>query len=222
MTVTTTFHAAHGLHRTVPQGAVASSRASASPAMVFGLSSPANVLGFPPLFKPQREVLYESGMPIDFQLESLHLTKRRVSGGVLVRASPEAVWAVITDYEAMPEVIPNIISNVVRRDAVTGRVMIEQESQLSSRMGLVVSMELEALEKPQQQRLDLTRRSGHGFLEFNAAYTLQPRGDGTTYLSYEVVLVPCPIFPLPLVERKIRKEVPKMLYAVSEAARRTA
>ena len=55
-------------------------------------------------------------------------------------------------------------------------------------------------------------------LEFVAQYELRPRGDGTTYLSYEVELVPCPIFPLPLVERKIRKEVPKMLSAVSVAA----
>ena len=47
------------------------------------------------------------------------------------------------------------------------------------------------------------------------------RGDGSTYLSYEVELVPCPIFPLPLVERKIRKEVPRMLASVGAAAQRS-
>lgn len=156
---------------------------------------------------------------MDFQLETLHLTKRRVSGGVLVRASPEAIWSVITDYEAMPDIIPNILSNVVHRDAASGRVTIEQVSQLSSRMNLVVSMALEAVEHTQRRTLQLRRVSGHGFLEFDAQYVLEPRG-AETYLSYEVTLVPCPIFPLPLVERKIRKEVPKMLAAVGEAARR--
>ena len=50
----------------------------------------------------------------------------------------------------------------------------------------------------------------------------QPRPDGTTYLSYAVELVPCPIFPLPLVERKVRKEVPRMLHAVKTASQRSS
>ena len=194
--------------------------AAAAPAMVFGLNPPASSSGlFPPLFSPRSEVLYEGGTPIDFTLETLHLTKRRVSGGVLVRAPPEDIWSVITNYEAMPDVIPNILSNVVRRDAASGRVTIEQESLLSTRMNLVVSMQLEAVASPERWTLELRRTGGHGFLEFDAKYVLKPRGDGTTYLSYEVEMVPCPIFPLPLVERKIRKEVPKMLSAVGEAAR---
>merc|ERR1719488_147394 len=104
---------------------------------------------FPPFFAPSPEVLYEGGTPVDFQLETLHLTKRRVSGGVLVSASPEAIWSVITDYEAMPDIIPNILSNIVNRDPASGCVTIEQESLLSTRMNLVVSMALQAVEHPQ-------------------------------------------------------------------------
>ena len=193
----------------------------ADPAMVFGMTPPASASLFPPLFSPKRETLYEDGVAVDFQVETLHLTKRRVSGGVLVRAPADAIWDVITNYEAMPDLIPNILSNVVDRDARTGRVTIEQESLLSSRMNLVVSMSLEAVEKRERQTLELRRIGGHGFLEFEAKYGLQPRGDGSTYLSYEVELVPCPIFPLPLVERKIRKEVPRMLASVGAAAQRS-
>ena len=221
LTDCSSFRAARALqHVGNPRAAAATPRASAEPAMVFGLRAPSALgAGLPFMPQQQREVLYEGSSAIDFQMEVLHLTKRRVSGGVLVQAPPEAVWSIITDYEGMPDMIPNILSNVVRREKSTGRVMIEQESLLSSRMNLIVSMALEAIEKPQQQKLELRRVSGHGFLEFDAAYTLVPRGDGTTYLRYEVELVPCPIFPLPLVERKIRKEVPKMLHAVGEAAR---
>ena len=213
---TSTFHAGAGapsVRRTHMR------TAAAAPSMVFGLNPPANANGlFPPLFSPRSEVLYEGGTPIDFTLETLHLTKRRVSGGVLVRATPEDIWSVITVYESMPDIIPNILSNVVRRDE-SGRVTIEQESLLSTRMNLVVSMQLEAVAEPERWTLGLRRTGGHGFLEFDAKYVLKPRGDGTTYLSYEVEMVPCPIFPLPLVERKIRREVPKMLSAVGEAAR---
>ena len=226
LTPTTTFRTGGGVSP-LPTGAATrgaapatAARAALPPTMVFGLNPPSGAQGglFPPLFPPQREVLYESGTPVDFLMETLHLTKRRVSGGVLVRAPPAAVWSVITDYEAMPDVVPNILSNVVNRDATSGRVTIEQESQLSSRMNLVVSMGLEAIEARDRWTLQLRRVGGHGFLEFEARYVLQPRGDGTTYLSYEVELVPCPIFPLPLVERKIRKECPKMLHAVARVS----
>ena len=192
----------------------------ADPAMVFGMNPPASASLFPPLFSPKRETLYEDGVAVDFQIETLHLTKRRVSGSVL-RRTPPAIWDVITNYEAMPDLIPNILSNVVDRDARTGRVTIEQESLLSSRMNLVGSMSLEAGAKRERQTLELRRIGGHGFLEFEAKYGLQPRGDGSTYLSYEVELVPCPIFPLPLVERNLRKEVPRMLARVGAAAHRS-
>ena len=172
---------------------------------------------------PQRpEVLYEQGTRVDFLLETLHLTKRRVSGGVLVQASPEAVWDVLTDYERMPEIIPNILSNRVMRDERTRRVTIQQESLLSNKLQLRVDMELEAVEQRDRRTVALRRLSGHGFLTFEAQYTLKPRPDGTTYLSYAVELVPCPIFPLPLVERKVRKEVPRMLHAVKTASQRSS
>ena len=67
---------------------------------------------------PRREVLREDGKRVDFTMESVHLTKRRVSGGVSIDASPEAVWSVITDYEAMPDFLPNIISQARPPSAV--------------------------------------------------------------------------------------------------------
>merc|ERR1719231_946404 len=189
--------------------------------MVFGLgpaAAPAPGLGA--LFSggSRPEVLNEQGTRVDFHMETLHLTKRRVSGGVVVRAEPEAIWQVLTNYERMPEVIPNILSNIVTRDERSGRVRIQQDSLLSTRLNLRTSMDLEAVESRERWMMQLRRLSGHGFLDFEAVYQLEPRADGSTYLSYSVELVPCPIFPLPLVERKIRKEVPKMLSAVAAVA----
>lgn len=204
------------------RGVSGTAAAAASPSMVLGRSmsppSPFDMFGLSQSGRP--EVLIEQGTRVDFQLETLHLTKRRVSGGVLVKASPDAVWDVLTAYERMPEVIPNILSNRVTRDERAQRVTIQQESLLSNKLQLRVDMELEAIEQRDRWTLALRRLSGHGFLTFEALYTLKPRPDGSTYLSYSVELVPCPIFPLPLVERKVRKEVPRMLHAVQQAAQR--
>lgn len=140
-----------------------------------------------------------------------------MSGSVTVDALPAQVWAVITAYDQMPDFIPSIISQAVDRDGAGG-VFIEQVSLLSKKMNLRTQMRLQAVEAASKRELRLRRVSGHGFLEFDGRYLLKPRADGKTVLSYSVELVPCPIFPLPLVERKIRKEVPKMLAAVAAKA----
>ena len=88
------------------------------------------------------------------------------------------------------------------------------------RLGLEAEMTLEA-QPVDGNCLRLRRTGGHGFLEFDATYTLSGSG-ADRYLSYQVELVPCPIFPLPLVEQKIRKTVPSMLAAVQQRARQNA
>ena len=199
--------------------ACSASRACSSPRMVLGLPLPPSPFGAWPAPGSGPERLREGGTWIDYQMESLHLTKRRVSGGIVVEAPAQDIWDVLMAYEQLPEVVPNILSNVVTRHA-DGSVTIEQSSLISRRLNLVTEMTLDVVADEEKRSLVLTRTSGHGFLEFVGSYTLKPQGNGATYLQYMVELVPCPVFPLPLVEAKIRKEVPKMLLAVREAARR--
>ena len=175
----------------------------------------------PGFLQPMPESIAEGDTRIDYQMERIHLTKRRVSGGIVVEAPPEAVWACLTAYEQLPEIVPNILSNEVTRHD-DGRVSIEQVQLISRRMKLETEMTLDAQADAARWELTLSRIAGHGFLEFEGVYTLQPRADGTTYLRYVVELVPCPLFPLPLVEDKIRREVPRMLVSVRDAARRRA
>ena len=197
-----------------PGPAARTAARAAAPAMLLELPRAASPFGWGAA--PQPEVIYEGRSRIDFLMESVHLTKRRVSGSVTVDAPADDVWACITDYERQPEFIPSIVSHAVSRDQ-QGVATVEQVSLLSRKMNLRTQMRLEAIESPGKRELQLRRVSGHGFLEFEGRYTLVSRADGKTLLSYSVELVPCPIFPLPLVERKIRKEVPKMLAAVANA-----
>ena len=189
--------------------------------MVLGLPRPPTPFGMWPTQPSGPERLFEGGTWIDYQMESLHITKRRVSGGIVVETACDNIWDVLTAYEQLPEVVPNILSNVVTRRP-DGAVTIQQESLLSRRLNLVTDMTLQVDADDSARRLVLTRSAGHGFLEFVGTYTLQPRGSSSTYLQYVIELVPCPIFPLPIVEQKIRKEVPKMLLAVRDAARQRA
>jgi len=205
----------------IAAGRAASRARSAASAMVLNMPLPPSPLSFAPWMKQQPERLREGGTEVDFMMEAVHLTKRRVSGGVLVNTPAAPLWRCLTSYEQLPDFIPSIISNAVDRRA-DGTVSIEQESLLSRRLNLRTHMTLDAIEVPSERKLILRRTAGHGFLEFEGTYSLMPRPGGQTYLSYSVDLVPCPIFPLPLVEQKIRKEVPRMLVAIRSAAQRGA
>lgn len=198
----------------------AHSRAAAQPRMVLGLPSPPSGAWPFAASSGRPERLREGDAWIDYQMENVGLTKRRVSGGITVEAPAESIWRVLTAYEELPDVVPNILSNEVTRRP-DGSVSIAQSSLLSRRLDLKTDMTLEVEADDAAKKLVLRRVSGHGFLEFVGSYTLKPQSGGATYLQYNVELVPCPIFPLPLVETKIRKEVPKMLQAVRLASRRT-
>lgn len=198
-----------------PVRARVAARSQSRPQMVLEL--PGLPLLAPPWAAARPEIIWEGRSRIEYLMETLHLTKRRVSGSINIDAPADVVWDLCTAYEQQPEIIPSILSHEVSRTP-DGRVYIEQLSLLSSKMNLRTQMRLEVIEDRERMTLELRRVSGHGFLEFVAKYALVQAPTGQTTLRYTVELVPCPIFPLPLVERKIRKEVPKMLAAVSDRA----
>ena len=103
----------------------------------------------------------------------------------MVEAPAQDIWDVLTAYEELPKVVPNILSNVVTRHA-NGAVTIEQSSLISRRLNLVTEMTLDVKADEEKRSLVLTRTSGHGFLEFVGSYTLKPQGNGATYLQYIV------------------------------------
>lgn len=149
-----------------------------------------------------------------------HLTNMglgiRSTGSVTVPAPLEAVWDVITDYERHPEIIPNIVrTTVITRE--DGSIELDQVGLLSNKLQLKCDMRLAVTER-RHSLLQLRRLSGHGFLDFSASYELSRLSATSCMLAYRVSALPCPIFPMPIVENKIRKEVPRMLLAVRQAA----
>jgi len=138
----------------------------------------------------------------------------RSNGRVRIEAPVATVWDLVTDYERHPEFIPNILSTRVERNG--GQTVLNQAGLLSRKLNLRADMRLAVTELPLRQ-LKLQRVSGHGFMDFKATYTFAPAGDHCV-LQYEVQAVPCPIFPMPLVQQKVRKEVPRMLSALRAAA----
>lgn len=137
------------------------------------------------------------------------------TGSVRIEAPLATVWDLITDYERHPELIPNILSTrILRNGPVTE---LEQVGLLSKKLRLKCDMRL-AVREAYHSQLALERVAGHGFLDFKAKYDFRHLPNSHCLLSYNVEAMPCPIFPMPIVHNKIRKEVPRMLSAVRAAA----
>lgn len=137
------------------------------------------------------------------------------AGSVSIEAPIELVWDLVTDYERHPEFIPNIVASKLEREG--DQLVLNQRGLLSNKLRLQVDMRLAVTER-RHAELKLRRLSGHGFMSFEACYTFAALPGGNCRLGYEVQAVPCPIFPMPIVENKVRKEVPRMLSALRARA----
>lgn len=137
------------------------------------------------------------------------------TGTVTIEAPLSFVWDVVTDYERHPEFIPNIVASKVER--VGSQKVLNQRGLLSNKLQLKVDLRL-AVTEIHHTELKLKRISGHGIMEFVARYQFRRIDNNSCRLSYDVQVVPFPIFPMPIVQHKVRKEVPRMLSAMRAKA----
>lgn len=137
------------------------------------------------------------------------------AGSVTIEAPIGVVWDLVTDYERHPEFIPNILASKLERAG--NQLVLNQRGLLSNKLRLQVDMRLAVTERYHTE-LKLQRLSGHGFMDFKASYTFTALPGDNCRLAYEVQAVPCPIFPMPIVQNKVKKEVPRMLSALRAKA----
>lgn len=135
-----------------------------------------------------------------------------VTAGGTVKASPEAVWKVLTNYEAMPEFVPDLEKTKVL-SRTGNRVIIEQAGVarflfLSRAIHLVV----QAAEEP-ISAIDISLVSGD-MKVYNCRWEMTPLPDGGTRIAYSGKLVPKFYVPGMLGSNQIRRDIERMMTAV--------
>jgi ribosome-associated toxin RatA of RatAB toxin-antitoxin module len=129
-----------------------------------------------------------------------------------VKAAPAHVWKVLTDYEAMPEFVPDLKKNkVVSRTG--NRAVIEQAGVarflfLSRAIHLVV----QASEEP-MSAIDISLVNGD-MKVYACRWELTALPDGGTRVSYSGKMVPKFYVPGMLGSNIIRRDIERMLVAV--------
>jgi ribosome-associated toxin RatA of RatAB toxin-antitoxin module len=135
-----------------------------------------------------------------------------VTASGAVKASPEAVWKVLTNYEAMPEFVPDLEKTKVL-SRTGNRVIIEQAGVarflfLSRAIHLVV----QAAEEP-ISAIDISLVNGD-MKVYNCRWEMTPLPDGGTRIAYSGKLVPKFYVPGILGSNLIHRDIERMMAAV--------
>jgi uncharacterized protein YndB with AHSA1/START domain len=156
------------------------------------------------------EVVAQTGSAIDPDRP-----RGRARAAVLIRARPEAVWAVMTDCRQTLLFVPGLKRCRRIDGAPDGRWEdIEHEIRYSWFMPTVRYVFRADYERP--RRIDFHRVSGD-LKEEEGTWLLTPTPDGVaTVVEYEMYLDPGFWIPQILVERSLRKDLPAILTGLRE------
>jgi ribosome-associated toxin RatA of RatAB toxin-antitoxin module len=136
----------------------------------------------------------------------------QVTASGSVKASPASVWKVLTNYEGMPEFVPDLEkTKVISRTG--NRTIIEQSGVarflfLSRTIHLIVQV----VEEP-TSAIDISLVTGD-MKVYNCRWEMSPLPDGGTKIAYSGRMVPKFYVPGMLGANIIRRDIERMMGAV--------
>ncbi len=132
----------------------------------------------------------------------------KVEGILRIEAGPEVVWDILTDYEHLVGVFPNLQkSQVVKREA--GEVVVEQHYR-----GLLLfsrRMEFANRETP-IERIDFRRLDGK--TKVTGCWKLESGSEVSTLVTLEVAIKPRRFLPIWVVAGVLKRQVPQGLISI--------
>ncbi|MBI5836904.1 MAG: SRPBCC family protein [Candidatus Eisenbacteria bacterium] len=148
-------------------------------------------------------------------LQSVPSEKADVHSSIYIPVRPDAVWAVLTDYDHLREFIPGMLESRLLEDHGLVK-LIEQVGQGSWLfVGKKARVVLE-VEERKGQKLDFHVVDGD-FNLFDGAWELFPRQGGhATLLTYRLTARPRFFAPGFVVKHVLRRDVPQRLAAIRD------
>ena len=131
-----------------------------------------------------------------------------------VKASPAAVWKVLTDYESMPEFVPDLKKNKVMTR--TGNRAVIEQAGVARFLFLhrPIHLVVQAHEEPISS-IDITLVTGD-MKVYSCRWEMTALPDGGTRVSYTGRMVPKFYVPGMLGSNIIKRDIERMMKAVLE------
>jgi Polyketide cyclase / dehydrase and lipid transport len=148
-------------------------------------------------------------------IDSLHITlqkgagsQRYISVKMDIPHAIERVWQLITNYEILADIIPNLVTSRCIRESLT-QAQLELVTccrvlnfDISLRLMLAVDESLPYQVQTHMIRGDLQSYTGHWGLES------VPENPGGVVLHHTAEVVPSPLLPIALLERQLHQLLP--------------
>ena len=147
------------------------------------------------------QVMAAAPPAVNFQQQGTHLL---VSGELTVPVSPATAWAVLTDYERVPEFVPGMrVSRVLEQSGNT-RVVEQQGEMQANNMRMLFMGTLRITEEP-TNRLSVQFLSGT-FRNMQGQWTLQGKRAPVT-LAYQLDFDAGTPYPSPVMVGMLQQQV---------------
>ena len=163
---------------------------------------------------------------VEVQAEQMQGRQRRISAKIKIPATAEQIWAVLTDYEALPDFIPNL-SKSKRLERPNGGLRLEQigtQRLLKLNFSARVVLDMEE-EFPSEIRFNMVEGdfkafSGHWRLEPQPIALSETSDTGhaqpITDLLYSLEVCPKLTMPVKFIEHRICKDLRFNLFAIRQ------
>ena len=143
---------------------------------------------------------------------------RRLAALLRTNINTDAIWNVLTDYNRLSELIPNLTtSEVISRDG--NRIKLKQVgSQKLLGLNFSAQVQIELVENRELGVLNFKLIKGD-FRRFDGSWKMQELKDcNGTCLLYELTVQGCIGMPVALIEQRLREDLRTNLLAVEKAA----
>ncbi|KAK4786425.1 hypothetical protein SAY86_003114 [Trapa natans] len=161
---------------------------------------------------------------VQCEVQVISWRERKIKAQILVNSDIESVWNALTDYERLADFIPNLVCSGRIPCPHPGRIWLEQRGQqraLYWHIEARVVLDLQEILKSANERdLHFSMVDGD-FKKFEGKWNLKMgTRSSTTWLAYEVSVIPRFTFPAIFLERIIGSDLPVNLQALAFRAER--
>lgn len=157
--------------------------------------------------------------PVSIQVEKLAERQRQITAKVQIPHTIETVWKILTDYEALPQFIPNLAKSCLLEHP-NGGIRLEQvgsQKLLNFKFCARVVLDLEEI-FPKLINFQMVEGDFKGFSGF---WCLEPYSLGTeqgTILYYTIQVWPKLTMPVSIIENRLSKDLQLNLLAIRQRA----
>ncbi|PSO50576.1 MAG: cyclase [Cyanobacteria bacterium SW_9_44_58] len=151
---------------------------------------------------------------VSIETEEVAKRQRRIISQIAIAHPRESIWQVLTDYESLPEFIPNLEKSERLEPPEQDKVRLEQVGkQRFMKMNFSARVVLDLTEIP-PERIDFEMVEGD-FKAFSGYWALQPN-DNATALIYSIFVWPIRTMPVTLIERRLSQDLSLNLVAIRQ------